>query len=162
MSKFQDAKQTAISLGIDAGKVKAMKSLKEVEAAIVEVQTTQTPTPVATATVPATPGKKPGRPINPNSVRQARVTALAEKAANGELKRGRPVDPNSERAKRMAERAAKEAQGIELKRGRPAFTPEQKAEAAAKKAAEKAAALTNIVVNAPAPVDATITEDVTV
>ena len=159
MSKFQEAKQTAISMGIDAEKVKAMKSLKEVEAAIAEVQT---PTPAATATVPATPGKKPGRPINPNSVRQARVTALAEKAANGELKRGRPVDPNSERAKRLAERAAKEAQGIELKRGRPAFTPEQKAEAAAKKAAEKVAALTNIVVNAPAPVDATITEDVTV
>lgn len=158
MSKFQDLKNEAINLGIDAEKVKAMKSTKEVEAAIAEVQT---PTPAATAPV-VVPGKKPGRPINPNSVRQARVTALAVKAANGELKRGRPVDPTSERAIRMAERAAKEAQGIELKRGRPAFTPEQKAEAAAKKAAEKAAALTNIVVNASAPVDATVTEDVTV
>ena len=86
--------------------------------------------------------KKLGRPVNPNSARQAKLKAIAELKANGiEVKRGRPVDknsdrqkrlalkgkvklgrkvdPNSARQKRIAEMEAKRTAGVEVKRGRP-------------------------------------------
>ena len=85
---------------------------------------------------------KRGRPVNPNSERQARLKLQAELKAQGvEIKRGRPVDansdrqarlakkgkvalgrkvdPTSERQKRLAALEAKRAAGIEVKRGRP-------------------------------------------
>ena len=85
---------------------------------------------------------KRGRPVNPNSARQAKLKMQAELKAKGiEVKRGRPidansdrqarlakkgkvalgrkVDPNSARQKRLAEMEAKRAAGIEVKRGRP-------------------------------------------
>jgi hypothetical protein len=86
--------------------------------------------------------KKQGRPVNPNSERQARLAAAAELKAQGvEIKRGRPVDNESARQARLAlkgkvalgrkvdlssarqQRLAalelKRASGVEVKRGRP-------------------------------------------
>jgi hypothetical protein len=86
--------------------------------------------------------KKQGRPVNPNSERQARLASRAALQAQGvEIKRGRPVeetsarqarlalkgkvalgrkvDPTSERQKRLAAMELKRASGIEVKRGRP-------------------------------------------
>ena len=86
--------------------------------------------------------KKQGRPVNPNSERQARLAAqAAAKAAGVEIKRGRPVeetsarqarlalkgkvalgrkvDPTSERQQRLAALELKRASGVEVKRGRP-------------------------------------------
>ena len=49
-----------------------------------------------------------GRKVNPNSARQLKLKAIAERKANGEvIKRGRPVDPNSASAKKRAEREAR-------------------------------------------------------
>jgi hypothetical protein len=85
---------------------------------------------------------KQGRPVNPNSARQARLKAAAELKAQGvEIKRGRPVDnesarqarlalkgkvslgrkvdPNSERQQRLQALEMKRASGVEVKRGRP-------------------------------------------
>ena len=85
---------------------------------------------------------KQGRPVNPNSARQARLAAKAALEAQGvEIKRGRPVDNESARQARLAlkgkvalgrkvdmtsarqQRLAalelKRASGIEVKRGRP-------------------------------------------
>jgi hypothetical protein len=62
-----------------------------------------------------------GRPVDPNSERQLRLKAMAERAeANGgKIPLGRAIDPNSERQKRLAAQAAKaEANGGVLKRGR--------------------------------------------
>lgn len=86
--------------------------------------------------------KQKGRPVDPNSTRQARLAAKEALIAQGiEIKRGRPVeetsarqarlalkgkvalgrkvDPTSERQKRLAELELKKASGIEIKRGRP-------------------------------------------
>ncbi len=62
-----------------------------------------------------------GRKVNPNSARQLKLKAIAERKANGEvIKRGRPADPNSASAKKKAEREARIANGEVIKRGRPA------------------------------------------
>ncbi len=62
-----------------------------------------------------------GRKVNPNSARQLKLKAIAEREANGEvIKRGRPSDPNSASAKKKAEREARIANGEVIKRGRPA------------------------------------------
>ena len=58
---------------------------------------------------------KLGRKINPNSVRQIRLTELEAKRSNGELKRGRPVDTTSARQIRLACKAI----GLTLGQGRP-------------------------------------------
>jgi hypothetical protein len=58
-----------------------------------------------------------GRPVNPNSARQARLAELEAKKANGELKRGRPVNPNSERQARLEKQAVNKANGVG--QGRP-------------------------------------------
>jgi hypothetical protein len=86
--------------------------------------------------------KKQGRPVNPNSERQARLAAKAALQAQGvEIKRGRPVeetsarqarlalkgkvalgrkvDVNSVRQQRLAAMELKRASGVEIKRGRP-------------------------------------------
>ena len=61
-----------------------------------------------------------GRKVNPNSARQLKLKAQAERIANGEtVKRGRPVDPNSASAKKRAEREARIAAGEVIRRGRP-------------------------------------------
>jgi hypothetical protein len=95
-----------------------------------------------TKEIKATATKKQGRPVNPNSERQARLKAQAELKAHGvEIKRGRPVEetsarqarlalkgkvalgrkvnPNSERQQRLAALELKRASGVEVKRGRP-------------------------------------------
>ena len=92
---------------------------------------------------------KRGRPVNPNSARQAKLKLQAELKAQGvEIKRGRPVDmnserqarlalkgkvalgrkvdPNSARQKRLAERQAKIAAGVVIKRGRPKMVKDSK------------------------------------
>ena len=64
--------------------------------------------------------EKRGRKVNPNSARQLKLKAIAERKANGEvIKRGRPVDPNSASAKKRAEREARIAAGEVIRRGRP-------------------------------------------
>ncbi len=92
---------------------------------------------------------KRGRPVNPNSARQAKLKLQAELKAQGvEIKRGRPVDmnsarqarlankgkvalgrkvdPNSARQKRLAEREDKIAAGVVIKRGRPKMVKDSK------------------------------------
>jgi hypothetical protein len=70
---------------------------------------------------------KPGRPVDPNSVRQARLAAQeARKQANGgETRLGRPVVEGSARQQRLAEREAKIANGYVPKRGRPKMVKEE-------------------------------------
>jgi hypothetical protein len=55
------------------------------------------------------PGKRTGRPINPNSARQQRLAEQAARAAanGGVVKRGRPVNPNSARQVALREAVAK-------------------------------------------------------
>ena len=61
-----------------------------------------------------------GRKVDPNSARQLKLKAIAEREANGEvIKRGRPTDPNSVNGKKRAEREARIAAGEVIKRGRP-------------------------------------------
>jgi len=85
---------------------------------------------------------KQGRPVNPNSERQARLALQSQLKASGvEIKRGRPVeetsarqarlalkgkvalgrkvDTTSVRQQRLAAMELKRASGIEVKRGRP-------------------------------------------
>ncbi len=92
--------------------------------------------------------KKLGRPVNVNSVRQAKLKAKEELIEKGiEIKRGRPVnaesdrqkrlelkgkvalgrkvDPNSNRQKRLAELEMKRNSGVEVKRGRPKQVKEE-------------------------------------
>ena len=91
--------------------------------------------------------KKLGRPVNENSVRQAKLKAINELKEQGvEIKRGRPVnkesdrqkrlelkgkvklgrkvDVNSERQKRLQALELKKASGVEVKRGRPKMVKE--------------------------------------
>jgi hypothetical protein len=104
-------------------------------------KTVKTTESISTPTV-TTVVKKQGRPVNPNSERQARLKTQSELKEQGiEIKRGRPieensvrqarlalkgkvslgrkVDPNSERQKRLQEIELKRASGVEIKRGRP-------------------------------------------
>jgi len=67
---------------------------------------------------------KPGRPVDPNSVRQKRLADLEARRSEGRLhegKTGRPVDPNSVRQKRLADLEARRKEGRlhEGKTGRP-------------------------------------------
>ena len=95
--------------------------------------------------------KKVGRPVNPSSVRQAKLAMLNELKEQGvEVKRGRPVnaessrqarlalkgkvalgrkvDVNSARQQRLAALELKKASGVEVKRGRPKMKVEEEAE----------------------------------
>ena len=64
-----------------------------------------------------------GRPTNPNSVRQARLKAMAERAKlnGGIVKRGRTTSKTSARQIRLTLAASNLAKGIVVKRGRPAL-----------------------------------------
>lgn len=81
-------------------------------------QKTVTVVTVAEA-VPTVETAKLGRPVNPNSVRQQKITERENKRAAGELKRGRPVVAESKRQQTLAAREAKRASGAPVKRGRP-------------------------------------------
>lgn len=116
-------------------KTVANATIENVETTVVEQQT---PEVVVEATVetqpvietPAAPTAAvevvkaaPGRPVNPNSVRQARLAAMQARAeANGgQIRLGRPVVEGSARQQRLAERQAKIEAGVPVKRGRPPF-----------------------------------------
>ena len=63
---------------------------------------------------------KRGRPVVANSARQAKLSARAERVANGgAVERGRPSNPNSKRQARLAAQEARKAAGITIKAGRP-------------------------------------------
>ena len=66
-----------------------------------------------------------GRPVDPNSERQKRITEMNAKREAGLLKRGRPVKEGSARQKRLAELEAKRAAGVEIKRGRPKMVKDE-------------------------------------
>ena len=71
-------------------------------------------------TTVATETKRRGRPVVNNSARQAKLSARAERVANGgSVERGRPSNPSSARQARIAAQAARKASGIEIKVGRP-------------------------------------------
>ncbi len=115
------------SLGLDT-KGKAF----ELDARLEEYHAANTPE----AVVEETKSERRGRPIDPNSPRQIRLSqkgmagrgrpadpnsawnikqaALAAKRAEGTLKLGRAINPDSERQKRLAKVGT-------VKRGRPAF-----------------------------------------
>ena len=63
--------------------------------------------------------KSVGRPSNPQSKRQQKITEREAKREAGLLKRGRPSVEGSKRQAVLAAREAKKAAGIEIKRGRP-------------------------------------------
>lgn len=93
----------------------AKKKVKTEDAVVVEITTVETPVAIET---PAT--KQKGRPVVPNSVRQAKLAARAARAAQGlSIGRGRPVNSTSARQQKIADRLAKMAAGIEIKRGAP-------------------------------------------
>jgi hypothetical protein len=96
---------------------KKVAKVENVETPVVEVIETVVETPVV-AEIPAT--KQKGRPVVPNSVRQAKLAARAARAAQGlSIGRGRPVSSTSARQQKIADRLAKIAAGIEIKRGAP-------------------------------------------
>lgn len=72
-----------------------------------------------TSSAPSVVAKKSGRPANPNSKRQATLSARAAAKAAGTFKKGRPSVAGSKRQAVLAARAEKIAAGIEVKRGRP-------------------------------------------
>ena len=73
--------------------------------------------------------KRRGRPAIENSIRQQKIAARAERAAQGiSISRGRPSLGDSKRQAKLAERAAKIAAGISVKAGRPAGSKKVKAE----------------------------------
>ena len=70
-----------------------------------------------------------GRPANPQSNRQARLSAQAARvAAGGTISKGRPAVAGSARQQRLAEKAARIAAGEVIKRGRKAKAKETVAE----------------------------------
>lgn len=81
---------------------------------------------------------KQGRPMDPNSARQAHLANIAARGTTG--LRGRQIDPNSARQAKLAGFAAKTAAGIELKRGRPTDPKSKHAAQIAEREAKIAAA----------------------
>ena len=74
-------------------------------------------------------GKALGRPVNPESKRQARLATAPGK------KTGRPINPESKRQKRLAELAARaEANGGKVPRGRKPNPNSKRQQAIAAKA----------------------------
>lgn len=63
--------------------------------------------------------KSVGRPSNPESKRQQKITEREAKREAGLLKRGRPSVEGSKRQAVLAAREAKRAAGMEIKPGRP-------------------------------------------
>lgn len=127
ITEFNSLKAKAKELGIDT---KGMNKAQIQEAInnhssendVQEVAPVETPV-VEIPVVEGTPAPeiqvakaKPGRPVVPNSARQQRLAARAEK---GEIKRGRPVIEGSARQQRLAKIKAKMEAGIPIKPGRP-------------------------------------------
>lgn len=114
-----------------------MKKKNQVDenTSVVESEVPATEQTTVAPTVTVTEKKAPGRPINPNSVRQQK---LALKGTNPG-KKGRPIVEGSARQIRLAEMNAKREAGL-LKRGRPKMDPAVKAAKAAERAAAKAQA----------------------
>lgn len=76
---------------------------------------------------------KRGRPSNPNSARQMRMAAQAQKRAAGLLHKGRPVTEGSARQIRLKAMAEKRAAGT-LRKGRPSNPDSQRQQKMAKAA----------------------------
>jgi hypothetical protein len=60
-----------------------------------------------------------GRPVNPTSARQIRLTEIKAKREAGLIKRGRPSVPGSMNALKKELQLAKKLSGVEIKRGCP-------------------------------------------
>ena len=121
-------KEEAKSLGIN---IAGMKKV-EIEAAIVAAQEkfaeqnfdevepqTEEVEMITVAQVATVEIKRKGRPVDPNSPRQLRLSEQARLREEGLLKRGRPEVEGSARQQRMQARAEKLAAGLSIKPGRP-------------------------------------------
>ena len=75
-----------------------------------------------------------GRPSNPDSARQKKITDRETKRAAGELKRGRPSVAGSKRQATLTARAEKVASGGTLSKGRPVNVNSKRQQALAVKA----------------------------
>lgn len=112
---------------------KGSKKTQKVEAQVVaETPIVETAVAVAEPIVevvaePIVEKRAPGRPVNPTSVRQARLAEQqARVVANGGVTLlGRPKNPESARQKQINERLARIAAGEVIKRGRPKFVKEE-------------------------------------
>lgn len=100
-SDYKEMVQAAKAQGINTHKMNKLALIEALNKAEL----------AAAATVDKPAGKR-GRPVDPNSARQARLSATKTG------KRGRPADPNSAWNKRQAELAAKREAGV-LHLGRP-------------------------------------------
>jgi len=94
MKSFNELKSEAAEKGINTFKMNKVQIIEALEGVKTEKSTGR------------------GRPVNPESARQKRLSLV------GTLKRGRPVDPNSDWNKKQKELDDKRAKG-ELNRGRP-------------------------------------------
>jgi len=124
---FNAMKAEAKALGIN---IKGMKKA-EIEAAIVAAQEkfaeqnnddveSQTEEVIINITNEGvTKSTRPGRPVNPDSVRQKVLAEKQKLREAGLLRRGRPAVEGSARQTRMQARAEKLAAGIPIKPGRP-------------------------------------------
>jgi hypothetical protein len=125
---FNAMKAEAKALGIN---IKGMKKV-EIEAAIVAAQErfaeqnfdevepqTEEVEMITVAQVATAEIKRKGRPVDPNSPRQLRLSEQARLREEGLLKRGRPEVEGSARQIRMQARAEKLAAGLSIKPGRP-------------------------------------------
>jgi hypothetical protein len=123
---FNAMKAEAKALGID---IKGMKKA-EIEAAIVAAQEkfaeqnsddveSQTEVVISITNEGVTKSTRPGRPVNPDSVRQKVLAEKQKLREAGLLRRGRPAVEGSARQARMQARAEKLAAGIPIKPGRP-------------------------------------------
>ena len=128
LALFNAMKAEAKSLGIN---IAGMKKV-EIEAAIVAAQErfaeqtfdevepqTEEVERITIAQVATAEIKRKGRPVDPNSPRQLRLSEQARLREEGLLKRGRPEVEGSARQARMQARAAKLAAGLSIKPGRP-------------------------------------------
>lgn len=128
LALFNAMKAEAKSLGIN---IAGMKKV-EIEAAIVAAQEkfaeqtfdevepqTEEVEMITVAQVATAEIKRKGRPVDPNSPRQLRLSEQARLREEGLLKRGRPEVEGSARQARMQARAAKLAAGLSIKPGRP-------------------------------------------
>jgi hypothetical protein len=83
-------------------------------------ETTTSTTEVVTEVVTEVKNK-PGRPSNPDSVRQKKLAEMSARAEQngGEIKLGRPANPESARQKKLAEMSARAEANGGIKLGRP-------------------------------------------
>jgi hypothetical protein len=91
-------------------------------------------TVTAVVNVETNVAKALGRPSNPDSARQKKITDRETKRAAGELKRGRPSVAGSKRQATLTARAEKVASGGTLSKGRPVNVNSKRQQALAVKA----------------------------